>query len=46
VPHRGEEARAEVKGWFALPADYGDITMTSLTFDVRAGPNSFDIELK
>jgi hypothetical protein len=46
VPQRGEEVRAEVKGWFALPDDVGDPTKSKLSFDVRAGANSHDIELK
>jgi hypothetical protein len=46
VPARGEEARPEVKGWFALPPQYANPAQTPLTFEVKAGTNSHDLELK
>ena len=46
VPIRGEEVRAEVKGWFPLPDEYGDLSRSKLTFEVKPGPNTHNIELK
>jgi hypothetical protein len=48
VPGRSEEPppAAVVAAWFALPDSYGDLKTSKLVFDVRPGPNTFDIELK
>jgi hypothetical protein len=36
---------AIVKKWFPIPADLGDVTKTKLRFNVRKGPNTYDIVL-
>jgi hypothetical protein len=44
---RGEDPPAvAVKGWFAIPNDYSDYNKSNQSFDVRPGPNTFNIELK
>jgi hypothetical protein len=36
----------EVPGWFEIPALYGDVGTSKLTYAVKGGANAFDIELK
>jgi hypothetical protein len=36
----------EVPGWFAIPPRYGDVKSSGLTYNIRGGSNSIDIELK
>jgi hypothetical protein len=44
---RGEGSPAvDIKGWFAIPDTYSNYTNSALTFDVRPGPNTFNIDLK
>jgi hypothetical protein len=38
--------RPEVKGWFPIPQEYQDISKPKLTFTVKSGQNTWDIELK
>jgi hypothetical protein len=45
APVRGEKG-PEVKGWFPIPDQYSDPARSGLSFDVKAGPNTYDIELK
>lgn len=35
-----------VKGWFAIPAEFGDVNTSGLGTTVKSGINSFNIELK
>ena len=36
----------EVPGWFAIPPKYENVTTSGLTFTIKRGSNSFDIEMK
>jgi hypothetical protein len=38
--------RPKVKGWFPIPEGYQDISKPKLTFTVKSGQNTWDIELK
>jgi hypothetical protein len=38
--------RPEVKGWFPIPAEYQDLSKPKLTYQVKSGPNTIDIDLK
>ena len=38
--------RPEVKGWFPIPAEYQDLSKPRLTYTVKSGQNTIDIELK
>jgi hypothetical protein len=38
--------RPQIPGWFPIPAEYQDLSKPRLTYTVRSGPNTFDIELK
>ena len=40
------KAPPPVAGWFPIPSDYGDINKSRLTYTVKKGPNTYDIELK
>lgn len=47
-PTRGGAAAATAtptEGWFAIPEKYGDVNQSGLTFEVKKGTNTFDIEL-
>ena len=35
-----------VPGWFPIPTDYADINKARLTYTVKSGPNTYDIDLK
>jgi hypothetical protein len=36
----------EVKGWFPIPPGYEDLSKPKLTYTVKSGKNTYDIELK
>ena len=38
--------RPEVKGWFPIPEEYQDLSKPKLTYTVKKGPNTYDIDLK
>ena len=38
--------RPKISGWFPIPAQYQDLAKPRLTYTVKSGPNTFDIELK
>jgi hypothetical protein len=38
--------RPEVKGWFPIPEDYQDLSKPKLSYTVKSGQNTIDIELK
>jgi hypothetical protein len=38
--------RPEVHGWFPIPSEYQDINKSPLTYTIKRGPNTYDIELK
>jgi hypothetical protein len=51
VIRRGEggpppKPRPEVKGWFPIPADYQDLSKPRLTYPIKSGQNTIDIDLK
>jgi hypothetical protein len=45
-PTTPPKAAAPAAGWFPIPSDYGDINKSRLTYTVKKGPNTYDIELK
>jgi hypothetical protein len=38
--------KTPIKGWFPIPGAYFDITKSPLTYTVKRGLNTYDIELK
>jgi hypothetical protein len=40
-----KEAKSDPR-WFPIPADYGDFEKSGLTFQLKRGPNTWDIDLK
>jgi hypothetical protein len=38
--------RPEVKGWFPIPTEYQDLSKPKLTYTVKRGENTIDIDLK
>jgi hypothetical protein len=36
----------EVKGWFPIPPGYQDLSKPKLTYTVKSGKNTYDIDLK
>jgi hypothetical protein len=36
----------EVKGWFPIPSGYQDLSKAKLTYTVKSGKNTYDIDLK
>ena len=36
----------EVKGWFPIPPEYRDLSKPKLTYTVKSGQNTYDIDLK
>jgi hypothetical protein len=38
--------RTPIKGWFAIPAEYQNLSSAKLSYTVNTGQNKFDIELK
>jgi hypothetical protein len=38
--------RPKITGWFSIPAEYQDLSKPRLTYTVKSGPNTFNIELK
>jgi hypothetical protein len=45
--HAGPRLKAKaVTGWFPIPGEYADLTKSPLTYTVKRGPNTYDIELK
>jgi hypothetical protein len=36
----------EVKGWFPIPPEYQDLSKPKLTYTVKRGKNTYDIDLK
>jgi hypothetical protein len=40
------KAPPPVAGWFPIPAEYGDLNKSRLTYTVKKGPNTYDIDLK
>jgi hypothetical protein len=38
--------RLKISGWFPIPAEYQDLSKPRLTYTVKSGSNTFDIELK
>jgi len=45
-PTTPPKAQPAVAGWFPIPSEYGDINKARLTYTVKKGPNTYDIELK
>jgi hypothetical protein len=45
-PTTPPKAPSPVAGWFPIPSDYGDINKSRLTYTVKKGPNTYDIDLK
>jgi hypothetical protein len=45
-PTTPSKAPPPVAGWFPIPSDYGDINKSRLTYTVKKGPNTYDIDLK
>jgi hypothetical protein len=45
-PTMPPKASPSVAGWFPIPSDYGDINKSRLTYTVKKGPNTYDIDLK
>jgi hypothetical protein len=42
----GNASAAPAAGWFPIPEKYGDPETADLTFEVKKGLNSFDIDLR
>jgi hypothetical protein len=40
------KAAPPVAGWFPISSEYGDINKSRLTYTVKKGPNTYDIDLK
>ena len=40
------KANQEVKGWFPIPEEYQNLGKAKLTYTVKSGKNTIDIELK
>src|SRR5262249_13143446 len=40
------QPKVDRTGWFAIPDKYGDFEKSGLTFDLKPGPNTRDLELK
>src|SRR5215813_2690773 len=38
--------RPQIPGWFPIPTEYQDLSKPRLTYTVKSGPNTFDIQLK
>ncbi len=38
--------RPEYPGWFPIPAEYQDLSKPRLTYPIKSGQNTIDIELK
>ena len=38
--------RPEIPGWFPIPAEYQNLSQPQLTYTVKGGKNTIDIELK
>jgi hypothetical protein len=38
--------RPEIKGWFPIPEQYQDLSKPKLSYTVKSGQNTIDIELK
>jgi hypothetical protein len=40
------QPKVDRTGWFAIPDKYGDFAKSELTFDLKRGANTFNIDLK
>jgi len=45
IPGSGT-TKADSSGWFPIPDHFGDFEKSKLTFELKPGPNTLDIELK
>ena|SRR5437588_766530 len=40
------QPKVDRSGWFAIPEKYGDFEKSGLTFELKSGPNTWDIDMK
>src|SRR5262249_44904016 len=45
-PNYKQEPYPDVPGWFAIPDKYENVATSGLTYKIRGGSNSIDIELE
>lgn len=44
--NRPAKPRPQIKGWFPIPAEYQDLSKAKLSYTVKRGQNTYEIDLK